>query len=66
MDDFRGRKYAERLGLKITGTLGIIIGAKLKGYLQSVKPILSKIKETNFRITPELEKMILEKAGEKI
>ena len=24
IDDFRGRKYAEQLGIKITGTLGII------------------------------------------
>ena len=31
IDDFKGRKFAEKLGLKITGSLGIIVNAKLSG-----------------------------------
>lgn len=27
IDDYKGRRYAERLGIKITGTLGVIINA---------------------------------------
>ena len=64
IDDYKGRKYAEQLGIKITGTLGVIIDAKLIGYIKSVKPLLEKIKETDFRLTPELEKKTLEKSGE--
>jgi predicted nucleic acid-binding protein len=44
IDDYKGRKYAEQLGIKITGTLGILIDAKLSGYIESVKPMLDKIK----------------------
>jgi predicted nucleic acid-binding protein len=64
IDDYKGRKYAEQLGIKITGTLGVIINAKLKGHIKSVKPILDKIKATDFRLTLELERMTLVKAGE--
>lgn len=64
IDDFKGRKYAEQLGIKITGTLGIIVNAKLSGHIQSVKPMLDKIKKTDFRLTPDLEKKTIEKSNE--
>lgn len=64
IDDYKGRKYAEQLGIKITGTLGVIIDAKLSGHIESVKPMLAKIKETDFRLTDELEKRTLEKSNE--
>ena len=46
IDDYKGRKYAEQLGIKITGTLGVIINAKLSGHLESVKLLLERIKMT--------------------
>jgi predicted nucleic acid-binding protein len=64
IDDYKGRKYAEQLGIKITGTLGIIIDAKLSGHLKSVKDILDKIKKTDFRLTEDLERKTLEKSKE--
>ncbi|MBL7859247.1 MAG: DUF3368 domain-containing protein [Cyclobacteriaceae bacterium] len=64
IDDYKGRKYAEQLGIKITGTLGVIIDSKLSGHIESVKPMLEKIKKTDFRLTAELEKKILEKSNE--
>jgi predicted nucleic acid-binding protein len=64
MDDYKGRRYAEQLGLKITGTLGILIDARINGYVDSIKPSLEKIKKTNFRLTNDLEKKALEKSGD--
>ncbi len=64
IDDRKGRKFARQLGLSIIGTIGIIVDAKLAGIIPSVKPLLAKIKTTNFRITRELELLILQKAGE--
>jgi predicted nucleic acid-binding protein len=54
LDDLKARKSAERLGLEITGTLGIIIKAKQSGEIDSIKPILKKLQSTNFRISKEL------------
>lgn len=61
---FGARKFAEQLGLKLTGTLGVLINAKLGGHLLSIKPVLARIRDTNFRLTEELEQKILFKVGE--
>lgn len=54
LDDYKARKIAERIGLNYTGTIGVIIKARLKGFIPMIKPILEKIKRTNFRISEEL------------
>ena len=64
IDDLKGRKFALQLGLTIIGTIGIIVDAKLTGIIPSVIPVLAKIKDTNFRITEQLESLILKRAGE--
>ena len=64
LDDFKARKVAERLGLVYTGTIGIIVKAKLKGIIPSVKPLIEKIKKTNFRISNEIELQALKEANE--
>lgn len=64
IDDLKGRNYAKSLNISITGTAGILVEAKLSGYLPSLLPVITKIKETNFRLSPKLEEAILKKAGE--
>jgi len=64
LDDYKARKVAKQLGLKFTGTLGVIIKAKLSGKIDSIKPLLLKIKLTDFRISIELENQALSEAGE--
>jgi predicted nucleic acid-binding protein len=64
IDDLKGRNLADAIGIKITGTFGVILEAKLSGKINSVKPLLAKIKQTNFRLSDKLEKQILTKANE--
>lgn len=64
LDDFKARKIAQQLGLKITGTIGVIVKAKLTGKIPSIKPYLDKIKMTNFRISSEIEIQALREANE--
>lgn len=64
IDDLKGRKFANKLGLIITGTMGVIVDSKFAGIISSVKPILLKIKETNFRISKNVELLVLKQAGE--
>jgi len=52
------------MGLSITGTIGVIVEAKIAGVIPSVKPILSKIELTKFRLSTQLESLILSKVGE--
>jgi predicted nucleic acid-binding protein len=64
IDDLKGRTFAQKAEIAITGTLGIIVEAKFVGIIPAVKPLLLQIKETNFRISRKLEFQILKKAGE--
>jgi predicted nucleic acid-binding protein len=64
IDDLKGRKAAERLNIRYSGTLGLILRAKQQGILPKVKPILKKIDETNFRIDKNLLIIIMNEAGE--
>jgi len=64
LDDYKARKIAERLGITFTGTIGVIIKAKLNGIIPSVKPLLEKIKRTDFRLSTEIETQALKEADE--
>jgi hypothetical protein len=64
LDDFKARKIAEQLGLTYTGTIGVIIKAKLTGKIPSIKPLLEKIKQTDFRLSAEIELLALKEANE--
>jgi predicted nucleic acid-binding protein len=64
LDELKGRKVAEKLNLRYSGTFGLILRAKQIGILERVKPILEKIKLTNFRFNDKLFEKVLEQAGE--
>ena len=64
LDDEKARKVARSLNLIFTGTIGVIVKAKLSGITPEVKSILEMIKKTNFRISTELEIAALKLAGE--
>jgi predicted nucleic acid-binding protein len=64
LDDYKARKLAEQLEITYTGTIGVVIKAKKLGIIQSIRPILDKIRPTNFRLSPELELQALKEAEE--
>lgn len=64
LDDLKARKMAEHLGLSYTGTIGVIVKAKLIGLISSIQPILKKLKQTDFRISNEIELEALRLATE--
>lgn len=64
IDDAKARRFAKKLELNITGTIGVILSAKLNGIIPAVKPYIIRIQETNFRISDWLTLQILKEAGE--
>ncbi|WP_138483684.1 DUF3368 domain-containing protein [Dyadobacter bucti] len=64
LDDLKARKIAVKLGLKVTGTIGVVIKAKLNGTIPSAKTILDKISNTDFRINSQLIDEAVRQAGE--
>ena len=64
IDEKKGRAVAKRLGLRVTGTLGIIVKAKERGYLSAAKPVLDRLMDEGFRMSDLLFKHILHHLGE--
>lgn len=65
IDEFKGRNKAEEIGLKIIGTLGILLQAKQIGLIPSVKPLIDDlIQKAEFRVHATLYQQVLRIAGE--
>jgi predicted nucleic acid-binding protein len=64
LDDLKGRKIADKLNLRYSGTFGLLLRAKQEGIIVSIKPILDMIRNTNFRFSEKLFDSILEQSGE--
>jgi predicted nucleic acid-binding protein len=64
IDERKGRKVAQQLGLKIIGTVGVLLKAKQKGVINSLKEKLEQLEKTDFRISAEIKEDILKRAGE--
>ncbi len=64
IDEIKGRKAAKEMGISVTGSLGVLIAAKNRGHIQTVKPFIEKIQKTNFRISEELIERVLENVNE--
>ena len=65
IDERKGRNLAKRLGLKIIGTLGLIIKAKQEGIIESGKEVLEKLENHGFWLSKSLKLGLLEKLNEK-
>lgn len=64
LDDYKARKIANQLSISFTGTIGVIVKAKLNGVIPSINPFLLKIKQTDFRLSAEIELQALIEAKE--
>ena len=64
-DDSDGRAVAEHHGVKVTGTVGLLIRAKREGHISNLKLMLDRLRtETNFRISEGLYQEALTEGGE--
>lgn len=64
IDDNAAKKTAKYLGLKVTGTIGVLLKAKREGIIPEIVSVLEKMKKNGFYISESLEQLVLEQAGE--
>lgn len=64
IDEVRGRKLANQLGLTVTGTLGVLAQARHNEYIPSLRQLLDKVKQTDFRLSEQLVQETLKQVGE--
>lgn len=65
IDDLKARKIAKFRGLKVIGTIGILLNAVDKGFINDIKPLLDKLIKQKIRISEELYEHALELANER-
>lgn len=65
IDEKLGRDVAKKLGVKIIGTIGVLLLAKEKKMLGTIKPILLQLKSGGYFLSTALIKDALQRAQEK-
>jgi len=64
LDERLARRHAARLGLKLTGTVGVLLRAKRKGLIEQIRPLIEEIQRSGIRLSPTLIAEALTLAGE--
>jgi len=64
LDERRARHVARKLGLRIIGTVGVLLLAKHELIIPKVKPVLDRMKANGFYMTDDLRNDAIRLAGE--
>lgn len=64
LDDRAARVVAETLGIRLRGTLGVLLDAKRAALIPSILPVLDQLRALGFHLHPKTRAEILKRAGE--
>ena len=64
LDERLGRLHAEALKLTFTGTLGILLRAKVEGRIPRIESLLAHLDLLGFRLSAKTHAAVLRQAGE--
>jgi len=65
LDEKKARKIAKRFDLKITGLMAVLLKAKRKKIIRSVKETIEDLEAVNFRLSEEIKLKVLKLSKEK-
>jgi len=66
LDDRQARLLAERMGLTVVGTIGILLRAKQANLIPAVRSLLDAVQSEGFRLGIDLYQEALRLAGEEV
>lgn len=64
IDDSLARRIAKLQAFKFTGTAGVLLKARKKGYITEIKPLIERLREVGFYLSDRLIADILKMAEE--
>jgi predicted nucleic acid-binding protein len=64
IDERLARRHAERLGMRLTGTLGILLRAKQLGMVKAVAPLIDQLRQGGIHLGDDVVSEVLRLAGE--
>ena len=60
LDDLEARQVAQRLGVPVIGTVGLLVGAKQKGLVPSVSRLLDQLVQAGMWLSEDLKRTVLD------
>jgi predicted nucleic acid-binding protein len=64
LDDLAARRFAQRHGIALQGTLGMILVAKRLGMIATVRPMIDRLRADGLFVSERLLQQVLSVAGE--
>lgn len=64
LDDGLARRVATSQRIPLTGTLGLLLDGKKAGLIPSIAPLLTRLNELSFRVSPATQQAVLKLANE--
>lgn len=64
IDEWKGRRAALAAGLEVTGSLGLLGQAKLRGLVTAIQPLIERAVAEGIRYHPDLIRSVLGAVGE--
>lgn len=64
LDERLARRYARRLGLPLTGTLGVLVKAKQQNLIPSIAPLIQALRQGGIHLSEAVVQEALRLAGE--
>ena len=64
LDERPARRLALGLSVPVVGTVGILVRAKQAGFIPAVRPLVERLLELGFRLSPAMRDRVLRDAGE--
>jgi predicted nucleic acid-binding protein len=64
LDDLAARRQAEKCGVQVIGTVGLLAAAKKKNMIVSVGPFLNALENAGMWLSEDLKRTVLESADE--
>lgn len=64
LDDALARRVAESQGIRVIGTLGLLLNAKQAGHVPSIREYVDQLEALRFRLAPQTRMAVLKLAGE--
>ena len=64
LDDALARRFAQRLNIPLTGTLGLLLKAKQRGWIERIRPYLDRLEALGFHLGASTRAGVQELANE--
>lgn len=64
IDERLARRHAQRMQLKVTGTIGVLLRAKQRGFVPSIAPLIERLRDGGIHLSDSLVEEALRLAGE--